>query len=118
MADGDRSVYVTRWEFYGAQAILWAYMAIVLGHLLEMQWRWTTAVLCGASLLIALILVVASNRGRRGGGRRPAAPLSERVKELARDPGRKIEAIKAYREETGAGLAEAKEAVEAYLGTL
>jgi ribosomal protein L7/L12 len=41
-------------------------------------------------------------------------PLSDRVKELARDPARKIEAIKVYREETGVGLAEAKEAVEAY----
>ena len=47
----------------------------------------------------------------------PAAgsPLSERVKGLADDPARKIEAIKAYREETGAGLAEAKAAVEAYI---
>jgi ribosomal protein L7/L12 len=42
-------------------------------------------------------------------------PLSERVKQLANDPSRKIEAIQAYREETGAGLAEAKEAVEAYV---
>jgi hypothetical protein len=42
-------------------------------------------------------------------------PLSDRVKELARDPARKIEAIKVYREETGAGLAEAKAAVEAYI---
>ena len=40
--------------------------------------------------------------------------LSDRVKELAQDPSRKIEAIKALRQETGAGLAEAKEAVEAY----
>ena len=43
---------------------------------------------------------------------------SERVKELARDPSRKIEAIKVYREETGAGLAEAKEAVEAWMSSL
>ena len=41
--------------------------------------------------------------------------VSDRVKELARDPGRKIEAIKQYREETGAGLAEAKRAVEEYI---
>jgi hypothetical protein len=45
----------------------------------------------------------------------PGSPLSDRVKALADDPGRKIEAIKVYREETGAGLAEAKAAVEAYL---
>ena len=39
-------------------------------------------------------------------------PLSERVKELAADPQRKIEAIKVYREETGAGLKDAKDAIE------
>ncbi|MBX9585096.1 MAG: hypothetical protein K2X87_32725 [Gemmataceae bacterium] len=43
----------------------------------------------------------------------PHPPLSDRVKELARE-GRKIEAIKLLRAETGAGLAEAKAAVEAY----
>jgi hypothetical protein len=42
-------------------------------------------------------------------------PLSDRVKQLAADSARKIEAIKVYREETGAGLVEAKEAVEAYI---
>jgi hypothetical protein len=35
--------------------------------------------------------------------------------ELADDPGQKIMAIKAYREEHGAGLAEAKKAVEDYI---
>jgi hypothetical protein len=44
--------------------------------------------------------------------------LSDRVKELARDPARKIAAIKALRDETGAGLAEAKDAVESYIRTL
>jgi hypothetical protein len=34
--------------------------------------------------------------------------------ELADDPGRKISAIKAYREQHGVGLAEAKKAVEDY----
>jgi hypothetical protein len=45
----------------------------------------------------------------------PGSPLSDRVRQLADDPARKIEAIKVYREETGASLAEAKAAVEAYL---
>jgi hypothetical protein len=36
--------------------------------------------------------------------------------ELAGDPSRKIAAIKAYREEHGVGLAEAKRAVEDYMG--
>jgi ribosomal protein L7/L12 len=43
------------------------------------------------------------------------SPLSERVKELAADPARKIHAIKVYREETGAGLKEAKDAVEKWM---
>ena len=38
---------------------------------------------------------------------------ADRVKELARDPRFKVEAIKAYRQQTGAGLKEAKAIVEA-----
>jgi hypothetical protein len=45
----------------------------------------------------------------------PTPGLSDRIKELARDPRQKIEAIKVYREETGASLAEAKEAVGAFI---
>jgi|688.fasta_scaffold197824_3 ribosomal protein L7/L12 len=41
--------------------------------------------------------------------------LSERVKQMALDPDRKIEAIKLYREETNLSLKEAKEAVEDFL---
>lgn len=50
----------------------------------------------------------------------PSAPvtLSDRVKEAARDPARKIEAIRLLREESGLGLAEAKAAVEAYTNSL
>jgi hypothetical protein len=55
----------------------------------------------------------------RGGtsGTNAKAALSDRVKQLASDPSKKIEAIKTYREETGAGLAEAKEAVEAFINS-
>ena len=56
---------------------------------------------------------LAQHHGVDGG-----AGLSDRVKEIARDRGRTIEAIKAHRDETGAGLAEAKQAVEDYLRTL
>ncbi len=41
--------------------------------------------------------------------------LSDRVKEIACDPSRKLEAIKVYCEESGARLVEAKEVVEAYI---
>lgn len=43
--------------------------------------------------------------------------MSDRVKLLADDPSQKIRAIMVYREETGAGLAEAKEVVEAYISS-
>src|SRR5947209_6751832 len=52
---------------------------------------------------------IAKRFAKSGLGRN--APLSDRVKQLARDPLGKIEAIKVYREETGMGLAEAKEAI-------
>ena len=41
--------------------------------------------------------------------------LSPEVQQLANDPTRKIEAIKLHREQTGLGLKEAKDAVEAYM---
>jgi ribosomal protein L7/L12 len=43
---------------------------------------------------------------------------SDRVKELAREPKRKIEAIKAYREETGTSLVEAKNAVKEFINSM
>jgi hypothetical protein len=45
----------------------------------------------------------------------PPCPLSPQVQELARHPGQKIQAIKLHREQTGAGLKEAKEAVESFI---
>ena len=44
-----------------------------------------------------------------------APPLSERVKQLASDPAHKIDAIKAYREETGAELVDANAAIEVFI---
>ena len=41
--------------------------------------------------------------------------LSEEVRALADDPAQKIQAIKLHREQTGLGLKEAKDAVEAYI---
>jgi hypothetical protein len=43
------------------------------------------------------------------------AALSAEVQQLAGDPARKIEAIKLHREQTGASLREAKDAVEAFI---
>lgn len=48
-------------------------------------------------------------------GVQPAWGLSDEVQRLARDPGRKIAAIKLHREQTGAALAEAKADIEAFI---
>lgn len=91
-----------------------------------MDWTW---VIVGAALLLAAVgswWTLTDRVGRierklnallRHHGVDPTRglPLSDRVEQLADDPARKIEAIKVYREETGEGLAEAKEAVEAYI---
>ena len=91
-----------------------------------MDWTW---VVIGAALLLAALgswwdLTARVGRIERklnallrlhGADPTRGLPLSDRVKQLADDPARKIEAIKVYREETGEGLAEAKEAVEAYI---
>ena len=45
----------------------------------------------------------------------PPCPLSPEVQELARNPLQKIQAIKVHREQTGVGLREAKDAVEAFI---
>jgi len=46
-----------------------------------------------------------------------ASTLPERVKQLAADPGRKVAAIKALREETGVGLREAKALVDMFIAS-
>ena len=54
----------------------------------------------------------------QGGSLPPQGEMSDEVRQLARDPARKIEAIKLHREQTGLGLAEAKSDVEDYLKTV
>jgi ribosomal protein L7/L12 len=45
-------------------------------------------------------------------------PLSERVRELARDPATRSEAIRRYSADTGLGLVEAKAVVDEYIASL
>ena len=47
-----------------------------------------------------------------------ALGLSDEVRKLAEEDGQKIAAIKLHREQTGLGLKEAKDAVEAYIDSL
>ena len=48
----------------------------------------------------------------------PLASMSGEVQQMARDPARKIAAIKLHREQTGLGLAGAKDAVEDFIRTI
>jgi ribosomal protein L7/L12 len=48
----------------------------------------------------------------------PQAGLSEEVQRLARDPAQKIAALKLHREQTGLGLAEAKEDIEDFIKSI
>ena len=88
---------------------------------------WTVGfVLFGLALVVAAAYRESSARGERIEHKlnlllrhaeidpREAVQLSDRVKAIANDPNRKIEAIKAHRDETGASLAAAKDAVERY----
>ena len=68
-----------------------------------------------AARLMTLAYAVQAIRGFQPRGVGSSAELSERVKGIASDPSRKIEAIQAHREETGASLANAKAAVEAFI---
>ena len=91
-----------------------------------MEWIAPSIVVIG---VLAILAVVSKMQARVDGLERrlnlllrhfnidtaPGSQLSERVRRLADDPARKIEAIKVYRDETRAGLAEAKAAVEAYI---
>jgi hypothetical protein len=121
MSRGDGPVYVTRREFFAALTIVWLYIMLVLSELWRRdEERWTMGVLWAASGLMVLVYTVLNLRlgFRKSSTGQPPVPLSDRVKELARDPNRKVEAIALHREETGADLAEAKAAVEAYINSL
>jgi hypothetical protein len=120
MAETHKPAQVTRREFYGALALVWVYITLLMTDRLGTEWRWSTGILLLASSLMMCSYLVMSLRADRTGAvdGKTGLPPSDRVKEIARDPARKIEAIQVYREETGAGLAEAKEVVEAYITSL
>jgi hypothetical protein len=66
-------------------------------------------------LCLGYLLGVRIGGQRTQAGERTLPPLSDRVQQLALEPDGFIAAIKACREETEAGLAEAKTAIEVYL---
>ena len=117
MANGDKSLNVSRREFYGALSLVWFHVSLIFGHLGSTEDRWTMRILSLSSLAMAISFAVECFRARPSRGTAAKALMSDRVKQLAVDPSQKIEAIKVYREETGASLAEAKEAVEEFINS-
>jgi hypothetical protein len=91
---------------YGVATDLWVYLALLAClELVQMQLR------------AAQKTSPSPSPPTDGSSQGPTGPggLSEEVKTLANDPNKKIQAIALYREQTGAGLKEAKDAVEAYI---
>jgi hypothetical protein len=54
MADCDKPVYITRTEFYGALALVWLYIMLVIGDLIRLEWRWTMGLLMLASCVMMI----------------------------------------------------------------
>jgi ribosomal protein L7/L12 len=117
MSKSEKPVFITRREFYSALVVLWIHIMLVLGVLMRLDSQWTTVVLFLAAMAIATVYIVQASRAAPARGAGSKAALSERVQEIAGDPSRKIEAIQAYREETGASLAAAKEVVDAFVNS-
>lgn len=93
----------------GFNIIAFAGLSFLLPDMQRMVW----GLLLGLCAGYLVGVWVGGRRGRSDGLQLP--PLSDHVKQLARDPDGLITAIKACREETGSGLREAKAAVEAYI---
>jgi hypothetical protein len=113
MAIRNKPIYVTRRELYSALGFVWFYIFMIL--LLPGEPQWGTFILALGPLLMVIACLVQSIRSFQAPSASSEAELSERVKAIASDPSRKIEAIKAYRDVTGASLADAKAAVEAFI---
>ncbi len=107
---------LTRAEFHRTLVPVWFFLAaLTAAPLLRPMAEWTQFLPAAIALLAGLLSAAAAGGGRGQAGwdaANPPAEPSEQVRQIARDPSRKIEAIKLYRDETGAGLAVAKRAVE------
>jgi cytochrome c-type biogenesis protein CcmH/NrfF len=72
MKNGDKSIYVTRAEFYGAMIIIWTYLMIVFSNLLEPITRRASWLLWGASFVMMvgyIVLAVRAKRAQRRSGK-------------------------------------------------
>jgi hypothetical protein len=65
MSASDKTVNVTRGEFYGAMGLLWLYILLILSDLQQLERRWTTLALLGGSLVMTLTYSWLNWRGSR-----------------------------------------------------
>ena len=65
MPDENKSLYVTRVQFYTALAVVWLYIMLVIGDLQRVDARVSTGVLWVASLGGVILYSVMSFRARR-----------------------------------------------------
>ena len=123
MPDAKKPASVTRGELYPIVASIYLLIAITLlavtGEASSILRTIGYFIMFGVAVSLSILFSVLAirERGREARGSGDQAALSDRVKQLASDPSQKIEAIKVYREETGASLVEAKEAVEAFINS-
>jgi len=62
MADDSTNPPVTRKEFYIALAMIWIFMAIVIGQLLKSDAQWSLYVLFAAALILTFTFSIAGIR--------------------------------------------------------
>jgi hypothetical protein len=58
MIDRGSTAPVTRQEFYGALVVVWLYIMLVIGDLLRIEWRWSTAILWVAALGMMVVVTL------------------------------------------------------------
>ena len=114
----DNTFFITKRQFYSEIMLVWMILTMILLELSnQADGRKKTGVFIVAAVAFTfwMISIFRVRRENKLQTQIALPPLSDTVKQIARDPSRKIEAIKAYKDETGLGLADAKRAVEEYI---
>lgn len=111
---------ITKHEFYQAMSLVWMFLTMIIFELTRrfegFNQIFGTAI--GATAFALWMINIGQLRKIKTSLSNAKLPeLSAEIQAMAADPSRKIEAIKAYREMTGLGLAEARRAVEDYLAS-
>lgn len=101
-------------EIRNSLLLVWLFIVILLVRTSSGSTLDIALLVLALSVLGTLVLPAAPRKPHDAGN---LPQLSDRCREIARDPKRKIEAIKVYRDETGLGLRDSKFAVEAFMAS-